>query len=223
MYSILRPLIWPFAAIHSLPSDLHTILESPMPFILGKQMSESNFQSKILTKMQANQRNRILIIYLDSSGALTYEFNPKDLVVPHFNGAFGHFVKEFGKLHGLKESRYLQIEKSKVQGRKEEVIGFRLRSKVEKKAVKNKSRPKLITQSQQLAYISFFKDLIQSNIISKIGQELAEQRGKNERMHREEITRILTQGADKLDVPFIDNLIRTQIFSYFTENNYLSL
>ena len=118
------------------------MLESPVPFFTGVKVAEADFQSKILPTMKGNQGNKVLLIYLDSNSLIPYEFKPEDFDLPHFNGAFQKFMSDYGKYHGLKKSRFIEVEKKKVG--KKEVHKLKMRAKAEKKVSVNKSKPKVV-------------------------------------------------------------------------------
>jgi hypothetical protein len=126
------------------------MLESPMPFIAGIEIAETSFLQSVYPKMKANQKNRMLMVFLDSNNVSPYEFDPKDIFLPSFGGAWNVFLREFGKLHMYKKSKYFDLEKRKLPNKKEETR-FKFKAKPDKKAQVNKSKPKLITLDQQMS------------------------------------------------------------------------
>ena len=50
------------------------MLESPMPFIIGIQIAESDFIQTVYPKMKNNQSNRQILVFLDSKSISPYQF-----------------------------------------------------------------------------------------------------------------------------------------------------
>jgi hypothetical protein len=109
-------------------------------------MDDAVFEEKVFKSMQSNQSNQILFVYLDSHKIVPYEFKESDIWLPQFNGAWHHYLNEYSKLHGLKKSRTVELEKIKVKG-KQDFLKFKFLKKIEKKATLNKGKPKQISES----------------------------------------------------------------------------
>jgi hypothetical protein len=142
---------WPFAIIYSLPRDYLIMLESPMPFFAGLQMPEGEFLEDVYPKMKNSQKNRLLLIFLDSNSISPYEFEPHDLSLPHFDGVWGSFLRDYSKYHGVKKSKYFDLEKKKSPLSKKEVYCLKMKAKPDKKAKKQKTKPKATPLEVQLS------------------------------------------------------------------------
>lgn len=114
-------------------------------------MSEENFVQKVFPALKANQKNQILFVYIDSSFMELYEAKAEDIHLPQFANAWTLFISEYSKYHGLKKSRVVEIEKSKVKGDKRELMKFKLKTKPDKKPTPNKSRPKEMSRQLLLS------------------------------------------------------------------------
>lgn len=156
--SILKPFRWPFPLIYSLPSKCLEFLESPLLFCYGIKMDDSIFEEKVFKSMQHNQTNQILFVYLDSFKVIPYEFKESDIWLPQFNDAWHQYLNQFSKLHGLKKSRSVELEKIKIKG-KQDFLKFKFLKKIEKKATINKARPKQIADTQYYGRLSLSKNI----------------------------------------------------------------
>lgn len=115
-------------------------------------MEERDFEDRVLRSMKNNQSNQILFVYLDSHRLMPYELKDTDLWLPQLDGAWHQFMNDYGKLHGLKKSRTIEMEKIKVKG-KPDFIKLKFAKKIDKKLTINKSRPKTILDSQYYGMI----------------------------------------------------------------------
>lgn len=118
-----------------------------MLFCYGVKMEENDFEDRVLKSMKNNQSNQILFVYLDSHRLVPYEFKDTDLWLPQLQGSWHNFMTDYGKLHGLKKSRTVEIERIKVKG-KSDFIKLKFAKKIDKKLTVNKTRPKTILESQ---------------------------------------------------------------------------
>ena len=123
-----------------------------MPFFAGVQMPESEFLQTVYPKMRLNQRNRILLVFLDSNNVSPYEFDPHDMSIPYFNGVWQGFLHTFSKYNGIKKSKYFDLEKKKSES-KNETLHFKMKGKPEKKAKRNKAKPQSIPIDIQISII----------------------------------------------------------------------
>ena len=127
------------------------MLESPMPFFAGLQMREGEFLEDVYPKMKNSQKNRLLLIFLDSNSVSPYEFDPQDLSLPHFDGVWSSFLKDYSKYHGVKKSKYFDLEKKKSPLSKKEVLYLKMKPKPDKKVKKNKAKPSATPLDVQLS------------------------------------------------------------------------
>lgn len=140
--AILKPFKWPFAIIYSLPQDFYTVLESPMPFMAGINIAEADFNTQILPGMKRSQKNRIMIVILDSNTFVPYEFTlEQDLLVPSLNNVWSTFLKDVTKYHWIKKSRCIEFEKKESPQFRRDIWRFKLRLKPDKKVTKQKPKP----------------------------------------------------------------------------------
>lgn len=127
-----------------------------MPFIAGIQMSEDSFIKDIYPDLKKNQKSSIMMVFLDSGNISPYEFDPQNIFLPNFGGVFTGFLKEFSKYHGIKKSKHFDLEKHKIDSKKE-ILKIKMRSKPDKKPTKNKSKVKHQTFDQQVSSISLLQ------------------------------------------------------------------
>ena len=140
--SLIKPFRWPFPQIYSLPSKFLEMLESVVPFVCGVKISEQDFKTKIMPQLQSSQKNQVVFMYLDSHLVEPYQFDPSELPLPLLGGVWPNWLNDASKLHHVKKSRTIDIEKYK-SPEKKELMRFKLRSKPDKKP--SISKPKIKT------------------------------------------------------------------------------
>jgi hypothetical protein len=112
-----------------------------MPFVAGINIPESDFMTKIFPSVKNSQKNRILIIMLESNTFMPYEFSPEqDLLVPSLNGVWANFIKDGSRCHWIKKSRCVEFERKESPQSRRDIWRFKMRAKPEKKV--SKQRPK---------------------------------------------------------------------------------
>lgn len=181
----------------------------------------------VYPKMKTNQSNRLLLIFIDSNSISPYEFDPQQIFLPSFGGAWQDFFARFSKLHTIKKSKYIELDKKKLSNKKESYV-FKMKAKPDKKATINKSKTKVIPIEQQFgsrpltsAYLLFFKELIDLHVISPLPRMESARGGtstKPRRINKQEVLDTLVAANDKEDQEFYEQLVGTQLFFFFMEN-----
>lgn len=124
-----------------------------MPFLSGIQMTESAFLEDIYPDLRKNQKSSILLVFLDSGNISPYEFDPRNLFLPHFGGVLSNFLRDFTKYHSMKRSKHFELEKHRLDAKKE-ILKLKMKSKPDKKSTKNKSKVKNPPHDQQVSRLS---------------------------------------------------------------------
>lgn len=191
------------------------MLESPLPFVCGVKIREADFSERVLPSMLKNQTNALIVLNLDSQLVELHGFKVEDLKLPQLGGAWGFYVNEYAKYHGLKSSRSLTLEKSKTKTKKE---FYQLKSKKpDKKPTTNKSKPKVVLEEVKLGILGFFRRLVLENILNPL-QRMDKQRVAN--LKREQLAQAFVDSTDPDDGDFILRVLQSQLFSYYLENDY---
>lgn len=113
-----------------------------MPFMAGINIPEADFNAHILPGMKRSQKNRILIVMLDSNTFVPYELTlEQDLLIPSLNGVWSGFLKDTTKHHWIRKSRCVEFEKKESPQLRRDIWRFKLRSKPDKKVTKQKPKP----------------------------------------------------------------------------------
>ena len=147
-----------------------------MPFMAGINISEADFHSKIFPAMKNTQKNRILIVMLESNTFAPYEFSPEqDLLAPSLQNIWTGFIKESSKHHWIKKSRCIEFEKKESPQLAADVWKFKMRLKPDKKVTKTKPKvaPTLADCRGRLGltagYVEFFSELLYTHIVGNLG------------------------------------------------------
>lgn len=93
---------------------------------------------------------------MDSNNLSPYQFDPSNIFLPNFEGAWFNFMSSFQKVHGIKKSKYIELDKKKSTSKKE-MLHFKMKSKPDKKAVLNKSKPKYTPLDTQIRKIGLLR------------------------------------------------------------------
>jgi hypothetical protein len=191
------------------------MLESPLPFVCGVKIRETDFAQRILPSMLKNQTNALVVLNLDSQLVELHGFKVEDIKLPQFGGAWSFFMNEYAKYHSLKTSRSIILEKTKSKTKKEFYV---LKSKKpEKKTTPNKSKPKTIPEEVKLGILGFFKRVVMENLLNPL-----------QRMNRKQVLMLklgklaatFAEATDPDDADFIIRVLQSQLFSYYLENDY---
>lgn len=121
-----------------------------MPFLAGIKMTEADFLHDIYPDLTKNQKSSILLVFLDSGNISPYEFDPHNIFLPQFGGVLVNFLKDFTKYHGVKKSKHFELEKHRLDAKKE-ILKLKMKIKSDKKSTKNKSKLKNQPYEQQVS------------------------------------------------------------------------
>lgn len=83
------------------------------------------------TVIEKGQQNRMVIYYIEENEIECLNFEPSAISVPQFKGIFSKFQKSFDKMHKIKKSRFVRLDKHKKKGKS--YYEFRVKTKPEKK------------------------------------------------------------------------------------------
>ena len=95
----------------------------------------------------------MMFVFLDSGNISPYEFDPQNIFLPQMNGIWLDFMRDYSKFHGVKKSKYFELEKHKFDSKKD-ILKIKMKAKPDKKPIKNKSKAKNFTHDQQVGTIS---------------------------------------------------------------------
>lgn len=191
------------------------MLESPLPFVCGVKIREIDFAERILPAMLKNQNNVLIVLNLDSQLVELHGFKVEDIKLPQLGGAWGFFINEYAKYHGLKSSRSITLEKTKTKTKKE---FYQLKSKKpDKKTTPNKSKPKVVSEEVKLGILGFFRRLVMENILNPL-QRMNKQQVMS--LKRDQLTQVFVDSTDPDDADFVLRVLQSQLFSYYLENDY---
>lgn len=136
------------------------ILNSPQPFIAGVKTSYTDFQEEPKRIISKGQSNRLVTYYIDESEIEYCNFDTDEIFVPQFKGMLFKFKKNFEKMHRIKKSRYVRLDKTKKKGKS--TYKFRIKQKPDKKIKTGTVKQENLGRAEKY---SNFPEIKSSNLI----------------------------------------------------------
>ncbi|CAD8113842.1 unnamed protein product [Paramecium primaurelia] len=203
-HHIVRPLEWTQGIIYNVPEQLLTMIQSPVPIIIGVNLTESDFN---LMSLADNCENH-LFVFLDRDKESKFLTKPqnvlKDISTPSFGGLLQQIETILKNQNNIRNpSPSIRQVSNKNDDKK--VIKFYFDDQDQ-----NKSKKVLET----------FKKIIEDYIISKLPSQNENRIKVGQDLNYQFIEQYLIQSSDPKDKKFIQNLFKTQHFQYFIQQHY---
>lgn len=81
-----------------------------------------------------------------------FNFESGELVVPQYGGMFAKFKKSYEKMHSIKKSKFVRLDKHKKKGKV--TYDFRVKKKPDKKPKMGSVKPENVGRAQKYSKIS---------------------------------------------------------------------
>ncbi|CAD8103100.1 unnamed protein product [Paramecium primaurelia] len=203
-HHLVRPLEWTQGIIYNLPEQLLTMIQSPVPIIIGVNLTENDFN---LMSLSDNCENH-LFIFLDRDKETKFLSKPKNVLqqisTPYFGGLLMQIEKILKTQNNIRNpSPSIRQASNKFDDKK--VIKFYFDDN-------DQSKSKMVLET--------FKKMINDYIISKLPSENEQGVKIEQGLNLPFIEHYLVQGSNIKDRKFIENLFKTQHFLYFIQQHY---
>ena len=190
---LLRPFFWVNPLIYFLPKKNFSLVEAPVPIIIGVLLSKEEFCRQIVERYKLDDDT--IVIFLDEEGQGRLEYSPeirKGFFTPDFNGQ----KNELEELYNQYYSRY------GVQGIAKDIV-----------YAEDKVHAKKIAEK--------IWEILKENIIDFIPLEpiICEDTNKN-LITGQILAGIITDTKLIMDAGFVEKMCKSQIFSVFLEKIY---
>ncbi|CAD8125426.1 unnamed protein product [Paramecium sonneborni] len=204
-HHLFRPLEWTHGIIYNVPEQLTTMIQSPVPIIIGVNLIESDFN---ILGLSENCENH-LFVFLDRDKENKFIAKPtnvmKDIVTPSFGGFLSQIdtiIKNQTNIRNPSPS----IRQTSNKHEDKKVIKFYFDDQ---------------DQSKSKQVLEIFKKIINQYIISKLPQSNQDGLKNQQNVNLQFIEHYLLSESDLKDKKFIQNLFKTQHFQYFIQQHYL--
>ncbi|CAD8201945.1 unnamed protein product [Paramecium pentaurelia] len=203
-HHLVHPLEWTQGIIYNLPEQLLTMIQSPVPIIIGVNLTENDFN---LMSLSDNCENH-LFIFLDRDKETKFLSKPKNVLDQISTPSFGGLLMQIEKI--LKTQNNIRNPSPSIRQASNKFD--------DKKAIKFYFDDNDQCKSKRV--LETFKKIINDYIISLLPSE-NEQGVKTEQgLNLPFIEHYLVQGSNIKDRKFIQNLFKTQHFLYFIQQHY---
>ncbi|CAD8126834.1 unnamed protein product [Paramecium sonneborni] len=203
-HHLVRPLEWTHGIIYNVPEQLTTMIQSPVPIIIGVNLIESDFNTLGLSENCENH----LFVFLDRDKENKFLAKPpnlmKDIATPSFGGLL-HFIEGILKNQTNLRNPSPSIRQASNKHEDKKIIKFYFDDQ---------------DQSKSKQVLETFRKMINDYIISKLPQLNEDGVKDGDVANLKFIEHYLIQDSDPKDKKFIQNLFKTQHFQYFIQQHY---
>lgn len=244
LVSLLKPFSWTYPMIASLPRSLYELLNSPVPIIVGLNMSREYFHSKQYSKISST--NNMVFVFLkeekiEFDSRLLNQFLPPDFmgIFKQIEVIYKQVFEKKNKEKDLKSERCIPQNNNPIkEAAKKETFGSFIKGKFfgkEKKVnlpptpsqslktIKTLKKAEITSSQRQkwgLHIIKQFSKALNDNIIAHLPKKpIFKNNNKREGLDFDQITAYIIK-KNQVDEIFLNKFFQTQMFYTFLEEYY---